>query len=631
MSNRGFVRVVDPLRVGLAPLTVRFRPDEPAVSLLARLAVRRGSRTLTDYLATLPYCPSRLAADVRTGRSLDTLARISGIPSVRIQASTPVRKPEGYSLNGVRLENFGRLAFPRTLGRVCLACLAEDVAHGDGPLECRAFRRFWWGLEAISGCPQHRVPLLTACPCCDAPLTLRNLRPDVCACGTDLTRLPPPQEVPGYDAQLLAMMRGEARPAWANGLSVDFAASVALRTGILDAHGSKMGLARTSLLGERMELTARGAAILDQGWDAFTDLLDRASARGLRRTPGEAYGDLCKWLGRMDDAALEPFRNRIFEHARRRLRSPTDVQLFGRVIHEVARSAPSSGTAPLSGRDALGRAIARARDLFGPGRKSDVQALLGLSRNQFRAVMERGGNPDRLPGSERFSPQTHFYDLEGVVGLFEGALRAPVFDVVPPHLIRVVDARKLFRRWVAVYRALREGRLPIAGTLSGGFGFTALLVEREALLTEVPTGRMADPEPSISPADAAVRTGLTKVTLSKLRAAGHLQFVRRAVRNGQIAYGPALASLADLERDFISLGALERATGTARSMLSSALADAGVHSVVSGSKNAQPVFRRVEVMVALGPAQLSPSAVAGKSKCVQEPTNCGQDGQFHAA
>lgn len=596
MSNRGFVRAIDPVRVDLAPLTVRFRPDEPATSLLARLAVRRGSQTLAGFVATVRYCPSRLATDVRTGRSLDTLARISGIPLALIEASTPVRTSRGYALNGVLLESFGRLAFPRTLGRVCPTCLSEDRARDDGPIECRPYRRSWWGLEAISGCPRHRTPLLTVCPGCAVPLTLRNLRPDFCNCGADLAALPNPPMVPGYDAQLLAMMQGEARPAWASGLSVDFAASVALRTGILDEHGSKAGLARTLPLGERMGLTARGGEILDQGWGAFTELLDRASARGLRRTPGEAYGSLYVWLDRMVDAGLTPFRDCIFEHARRSLRCSPDARLFGRPLHRAAAPAASSAGVALSGRPALQQAIARARNLFAPGRKADVRELLGLSPNQFRAMMGKGVNPDLLPGAQRFAPQSHFYDVDGVIRLFETALRVPTFDIVPPHLVRVVDVNKLFRRRVSVYLALRDGRLKLAGILSGGSGLMALLVEREAVLAAVPNERATDAEPSLSPTEASIRTGLSKPTLAKLRAAGHLCFVRRAARNGQTTYGPTLRSLANLERDFVSIAALEKATGVARSLLVPALASSGVRSVVSGSKSVQPVFRRSETM-----------------------------------
>lgn len=602
MSNRGFVRTVDPSRVDLAPLTVRFRPDEPAASLLARLAVRRGSRTVTAFLATLPFCPSRLAADVRTGRALATLARISGIAVSLIEASTPVRTPQGYSLGGVLLEDRGHLAHPRTLGRVCPQCLAEDRDGLDGPLDCRTHRRFWWGSEAISGCPRHRVPLLATCPECSAPLSLRNLRPDICSCGAHFGGLQADREVTGYDAQLLAMMRGTESPPWADGLSVDLAAGLALRTGVLDEYGSKVGLVRTLPLGDRMELTARGGSILEKGSDAFSDALDRAARRGLLRTPGEAYGDLYKWLDRRGAAALSPFREAVFQHASQSLKCDPATRIFGRAMQEAptsAAAAPSDEAPVLSGRGALEQAIARARAVFSPGRKSDVQQILGLSHNQFRGVMERGGNPDLLPGARAWTPKTHFYDLDGVIGLFERALSAPVFEVVPPHLIRVVDANKLFRRWVAVYRALREGGLQVAGTLSGGSGLSSLLVERKEVLASVAPGRAADDEPSVTPAEAADMTGLNTVTLSKLRAAGHLRFARRAARNGQIAHGPALASLADLERNFISIGALERATGMARDVLLSALADAGVRSVVSGSKDVRPMFQRPEALAVL--------------------------------
>lgn len=600
MSNRGFVRTVDPSRVDLAPLTVRFRPDEPAASLLARLAVRRGSRTVTGYLATLPFCPSRLAADVRTGRALGTLARISGIAVSLIEASTPIRTPQGYSLGGVLLEDRGHLAHPRTLGRVCPECLAEDRDGLDGPVECRPHRRFWWGSEAISGCPRHRIPLLATCPHCSAPLSLKNLRPDVCPCGAHFADLKADGEVTGYDAQLLAMMRGMEGPSWADGLSVDLAAGLALRTGILDEHGSKVGLSRALPLGDRMELTARGGSILERGPDGFSDALDRAARRGLLRTPGEAYGDLYKWLDRRGAAALSPFREAVFQHASRSLKCGPSILLFGRAIQEApAAAAPPEEAPALSGRAALEQAIARARAVFSPGRKSDVQQILGLSRNQFRGVMERGGNPDLLPGARPRTPKTHFYDLDGVISLFERALSAPVFEVVPPHLIRVVEANKLFRRWVAVYCALREGRLQVAGTLSGGSGLSALLVERNEVLACVPPGRAADDEPSVAPAEAADMTGLNTVTLSKLRAAGHLRFARRVARNGQVAHGPALASLADLERNFVSIGTLERSTGIARNILLSALADAGVRSVVSGSKNVRPMFRRPEALAVL--------------------------------
>lgn len=593
---------IDLDRVTLAPLTVRFREGEAASSLLRRLAVRRGCETVQSFLKTIPYCPAVLAKSVPTGQHLDVVARLSGIGLEAIAASTPVRTTHGYVLGEVLLERGGKLGVgPGSTGKVCPACLIEDRESLDGPVECRPYRRFWWGLDGIDGCPTHNIPLLRQCPDCGVSSHVINIRPDRCRCGLDLAG-PAEEAATGYDADVLRMIRGGPRPWWAHGLSIRSVTSLALRVGLLEAKGSRVAEVRRLESRERMGMTSLGASLLDSGWSEIDALFDRRAAAGRRRNAGEIYGDLLKWLERRDEEGLTPFKERMAEHAAGALREVHGSSMFGLNLDEVGRSRHSLRSPEPAG-SAFRDALNRARQHVEHGRSEDLAAVLGLTRGQLQSMMHK--DPvDRLDGAVRNRHNTYRYDTVGALGFMDLAASAPVFVDVPETFVPLLEVRRLRRTWVAVYRALREKRMSVAGLRDGQSGLAAILVHRDEVRAACPVERPGWDESSLSNPEARKRLGVTSGTLQALRRRGIVRYVRRRSADDKSSNAPSLESVEAFERDYVTLRGLGCEFGAPSLELAQSLEDAGIRTILEDG-NQDLIFLRGEAMTALASGKIA--------------------------
>lgn len=582
-------------KVGLLPLTVREASGEPAISLLRRLAVRRGSPTLNCFLAGVPHCPSWIAKSVTSGCDLDVVARMSGLPLALLEASTLVKKLDGYFVGCVQIERRGWIIPKRSNGRVCPLCLAEDLDARCGPSECRPFRRFWWDLDEVDGCPDHGVQLLAFCPGCGRSLHQINMRPDRCSCGCMLVSVLPTSRLDGFDRCLVGMLRGAAPPPWAAGMTIRSIAGLALRVGVLDDLGPVRGR-RTSLAPrDRMELSARGADILDQGRDALLATLDRHAAKTRRTTPGTLYGELYIWLAhREDDDGLTWVRNLVISHASQALRIRSGIKVFGKQI------VPTLGTGKgIPAGDAFDGAIRTAHAQ--PG--SDFEKLrrvLGLSVGQIINARARIDQP--MAGAVRRRSSTYHYDVAGVINLLERAAECPRYDKVPAGKVAVMDVHYINRtwRWGAVYSALRARTINVVGILRGKTGLPALLVDLSDVIAAFPLAKEEGSVPTLSAPEAQKFTGYWPETLRALRVRRLLVYAKRPGADWRTVWGPTVQSIRACEREFVMLKELQQVSGQNRCQVLAALKTKSVASILGSRKRVQRLFPRAEALIALG-------------------------------
>ena len=223
--------------------------------------------------------------------------------------------------------------------------------------------------------------------------------------------------------------------------------------------------------------------------------------------------------------------------------------------------------------------------------------MLGLSPQQLTSVKE--GVSDLLEGAVRFHHVTYEYDVSGVIGMMDRAATKPRYDTVPDGLIEVMRVSTLNRSWSAVYRALREGKLDVAGVLSAKIGLPALLVVAQDVVAAFPINKPEWAEPTLSLAEARKQTGFRMATMTALRKAGRLTYAKRRANDWRTVVGPTIASIQACQRDLITAGELQRLSGQTFYHVMSVLQIAGISWVVEGMRSAQFVFPRAPAMRAL--------------------------------
>lgn len=173
--------------MGSLALRVRFREEEPAYGLLARLAVRHRRTDLRTFVGEvgLSY------ADVIGGAAAPAIAELAGFEPGRVLSWTPVPDWHARHFREERFHNNDW--FVHDERRVCIGCLRDDLSRDDdaaGPYPA-CHRRFWWDLRALDVCPRHAAWLTDRCPSCGHALTLRPADVRFCHCGADLAMAEP--------------------------------------------------------------------------------------------------------------------------------------------------------------------------------------------------------------------------------------------------------------------------------------------------------------------------------------------------------------------------------------------------------------------------------------------------------
>lgn len=157
--------------------------DESLQGYLVRLVEENCLDTVSQFLRTLEINHKATF----TENELVVMADASGVELSKLQAMAGFQAFKSSLAAGALLR--------RTGVAVCPACLAES-----------AYIRQAWHHELVLACIQHECLLVTQCPECEAPISLRGSSFVVCRCGCDLSDIvtTPADESSHFVAKLLA-------------------------------------------------------------------------------------------------------------------------------------------------------------------------------------------------------------------------------------------------------------------------------------------------------------------------------------------------------------------------------------------------------------------------------------------
>lgn len=193
-------------------LRVRFREEEPAYGLLARLALRHRRADLRTFAGDVGLSYQ----DTVGGSAASLIAELAGFEPGLVRSWTTTPDWHARHFRGEKFHNNDW--FVHAERRVCVACLRDDLSlHGEAaaPHAC-CHRRCWWDLRAIDVCPRHSAWLVDRCPSCGRHLTLLPADVRFCECGADLARVEPERVDPleaRADAYILGRLLGRTHRA----------------------------------------------------------------------------------------------------------------------------------------------------------------------------------------------------------------------------------------------------------------------------------------------------------------------------------------------------------------------------------------------------------------------------------
>lgn len=138
------------------PVTLPHHDDEAAIDLVARLATVNGYPSLREFLAHTETTASAIVHGETDALSL--VSEWSAVPVATLgKLAVRVSGAGGtWQMGCATLSKEMRLG---RLQRFCAHCVLEDRANGTGRLASRAYRRAWWSIRGIEGCPAHGCTL----------------------------------------------------------------------------------------------------------------------------------------------------------------------------------------------------------------------------------------------------------------------------------------------------------------------------------------------------------------------------------------------------------------------------------------------------------------------------------------
>ena len=138
------------------PVTLPHHDDEAAIDLVARLAAANGYPSLREFLA---HTDTTATAIVHGEK--DALSLVSAWSGVSVST---LGKLSASAAGAGGTWQMGCATFSKDMrsGRVqrfCAHCVLEDRERETGRLGARAYRRAWWTVRGIEGCPTHQCAL----------------------------------------------------------------------------------------------------------------------------------------------------------------------------------------------------------------------------------------------------------------------------------------------------------------------------------------------------------------------------------------------------------------------------------------------------------------------------------------
>lgn len=134
------------------PVTLAHHEDEAAIDLVARLAAANGYPSLRKFLAH-----TDTTANAIVHGDMDALSFVSewsGVPVAALGKLAARASGAGgtWQMGCATLSKDMR---PGRMHRFCAQCVLEDREREAGRLASRAYRRAWWTIRGIEGCPVH--------------------------------------------------------------------------------------------------------------------------------------------------------------------------------------------------------------------------------------------------------------------------------------------------------------------------------------------------------------------------------------------------------------------------------------------------------------------------------------------
>ncbi|GEM_PF-4075285 len=349
-------KFIFPDSVKRLPLIVTPRQNEPAESVVFRLALANGYRTINDMLRGTPNFPRELLKQrYSRGKYIAIAATLCGVAEEQLEAATPFRNSGGLALFG---HHFRKIRAVGT-ARVCPACLSDDMANYSGPESLRPYRRNWWEIQNIGACPIHAIALVDSCPACDEPLQLIKSTTS-CDCNphVDIRRLISPTIEPGdlvHDNWLLGRLGVcplQESP-FLDSLPIDTASHLCLMLGTISENNFSVRGKRIVSPKYSMITRSIGWAILHNWPSSFKSFLDdliesNSSDNDLKSVRSTRYGGLVRHLQAEDCPELEPVLQAIRSHvAHHQLISPT-TRIFGQRL-DLGENIALSAAAEIAG------------------------------------------------------------------------------------------------------------------------------------------------------------------------------------------------------------------------------------------------------------------------------------------
>lgn len=594
--------------------------QEPGYAIFNRLALRHRAPNRQDFAEQIGLV-NRSVYEIGLGRNLQTIAELTGIDATTIRHSTFQRdEREGWHFGKEVLAKISNGASAISYGRVCPACILDDIDERAGPTECRPYRRFWWDLSAIYACPIHNLALTSACVACRRVFGIDTLNLGRCECGHSVTRNEcRPIQKEHLDANEYIFDRVTNSSSRSNhfldGLSFRSAIGVLATVGI--ATDSKTSSRELKTLNEQEK-----ARIMTAGFNAFANwptsfenVLDKMVSDQAQNklSPGSAYGKLQQWLNTSRDVDLELIRVAVRGHAIRRIPIKRNTKVFGIKIdgmvttlgdigtqcgcssfragtvaemlglvdamtsHEPSVVVPSNIISPLKAFFEASIDPGDAKHYLNVGRKIFLSLVdSGIIR---RAFVTKGSIPSRYYKS----------DLEDILMRLRG--NSPMLNQAPTGSAPITQAIKLcFRSSEEIISAMLRGQLRATGQLIGISGIPGILVDTSVVRRVLAHDSK---QQVLLIGEAARYLGVSDPTIYALKKAGWLTEIRGFTALHQRS-GIDYRCLNELRENYVTSSELSKVptNPTCPKRIHRILSEAGLEPAFKAKRCVQPLFHR---------------------------------------
>lgn len=138
------------------PVTLPHHDDEATIDFVARLAAANGFPSLRGFLAHTDATAKAMAHGESDAIAL--VSQWSGETASRLGLLASPASTVGGTWR-IGCATLSKDMRPGRLQRFCAVCVLDDREREAGRMVSRAYRRGWWSIRGIAGCPDHECAL----------------------------------------------------------------------------------------------------------------------------------------------------------------------------------------------------------------------------------------------------------------------------------------------------------------------------------------------------------------------------------------------------------------------------------------------------------------------------------------